>query len=385
MPPTPGPRRTARPTRAWRWRLRALGDGELFAIDNGLFSITPCFTLAIADREEAIQQWERALLDAHRHGSLYSVSAVHGWLAATHHLRGDLGDAETLQRQAYDEFVTWGNAAIAGLYSGTFLARTLVDRGDLAGARAALELAPDPADDSDGAGRRALAEAELLLAEGRHADALEGLRRRLPLHRRRTNPAVVPWGALQAEALVGLGRPAEALPLAEADVVRARAFGAPAAISRTLRALAAAQGADGLASLEQAAAVVEGSPAKLEHAKALAALGRALRLARRPTEAREPLRRALELATACGAPPLVELARAELFATGARPRTTALAGPGALTASERRVAGLAADGASNRDIAQALYVTPKTVEVHLSNAYRKLGIRSRRELAAALG
>ena len=56
----------------------------------------------------------------------------------------------------------------------------------------------------------------------------------------------------------------------------------------------------------------------------------------------------------------------------------------ALTASERRVAAFAADGQSNRDIAQALFVTPKTVEVHLSNAYRKLGIRSRRELGAAL-
>ncbi len=114
------------------------------------------------------------------------------------------------------------------------------------------------------------------------------------------NPAVAPWGALQAEALVGLGRPEEALPLAEADVARARAFGAPGAISRTLRALAAAQGADGLAALEEAAAAVDGSPAKLEHAKALAALGRALRLARRPTEAREPLRRALELARPAG-------------------------------------------------------------------------------------
>ena len=76
--------------------------------------------------------------------------------------------------------------------------------------------------------------------------------------------------------------------------------------------------------------------------------------------------------------------RAELYAAGARPRTAALSGAGALTASERRVAGLAADGSSNRDIAQTLYVTPKTVEVHLSNAYRKLGIRSRRELAGAL-
>jgi DNA-binding NarL/FixJ family response regulator len=76
--------------------------------------------------------------------------------------------------------------------------------------------------------------------------------------------------------------------------------------------------------------------------------------------------------------------RTEIYATGARPRTAALAGVLALTASERRVADLAAAGQTNRDIAQALYVTPKTVEVHLSSAYRKLGIASRRELARAL-
>ena len=131
-------------------------------------------------------------------------------------------------------------------------------------------------------------------------------------------------------------------------------------------------------------AAVEGSPARLEQAKALAAHGRALRHARRPADAREPLRRALELADACGAEALAEDVRTELYAAGARPRTAALSGAGALTASERRVAALAAEGSSNRDIAQALFVTPKTVEVHLSNAYRKLGIRSRRELTAAL-
>jgi DNA-binding NarL/FixJ family response regulator len=114
------------------------------------------------------------------------------------------------------------------------------------------------------------------------------------------------------------------------------------------------------------------------------AYGSALRHARRPTDAREPLRRALELASACEAPPLVEHVRSELQAAGVRPRTDALAGIGALTASERRVAELAREGQSNRDIAQSLYVTPKTVEVHLSNAYRKLGIRSRRELSGAL-
>ena len=86
----------------------------------------------------------------------------------------------------------------------------------------------------------------------------------------------------------------------------------------------------------------------------------------------------------CAATALVEHARTELYATGVRPRGTAVQGPNALTPSERRVAELAVDGQSNRDIAQRLYVTPKTVEVHLSSVYRKLGIRSRRDLPRAL-
>jgi DNA-binding CsgD family transcriptional regulator len=73
------------------------------------------------------------------------------------------------------------------------------------------------------------------------------------------------------------------------------------------------------------------------------------------------------------------------MATGARPRRVALSGLDALTPSERRVAGMAAKEMTNRDIAQALFVTPKTVEVHLSSVYRKLGIASRAQLAGALG
>jgi DNA-binding NarL/FixJ family response regulator len=130
--------------------------------------------------------------------------------------------------------------------------------------------------------------------------------------------------------------------------------------------------------------LLERAPARLEQAKALAALGGALRHRRKPTKAREPLRRALELADVCGAHALVDTVRSEIYATGARPRTTALSGVLALTASERRVADLAAGGRTNRDIAQTLYVTPKTVEVHLSNAYRKLGIASRNDLTRAL-
>ncbi len=119
-------------------------------------------------------------------------------------------------------------------------------------------------------------------------------------------------------------------------------------------------------------------------ARALSALGSLIRLERKPTEAREPLRRALEIAEVCEAAPLAAHARTELHATGARPRSSALSGPGSLTPSERRVADLAASGQTNKQIAQALFVTPKTVEVHLSNTYRKLEIGSRRELAEAL-
>jgi DNA-binding NarL/FixJ family response regulator len=82
--------------------------------------------------------------------------------------------------------------------------------------------------------------------------------------------------------------------------------------------------------------------------------------------------------------PLAARAETELRATGARPRRIALRGLESLTPSERRIAELAAHGPTNREIAQALFVTPRTVEVHLTNAYRKLGISSRSQLATAL-
>jgi DNA-binding NarL/FixJ family response regulator len=155
-------------------------------------------------------------------------------------------------------------------------------------------------------------------------------------------------------------------------------------VAATLRTIGTIEREAGVERLREAVETVAGSCARLEHAKCLAALGGALRRSRQPTEAREPLREALELAFVCGAAGLADEVRSELNAAGVRPRTEALSGPAALTAKERKVAALAAEGQTNRDIAQTLYVTPKTVEVHLTNAYRKLGIRSRRELSEAL-
>ena len=128
----------------------------------------------------------------------------------------------------------------------------------------------------------------------------------------------------------------------------------------------------------------ERSVARLEHAKALVALGTSLRRARRQIDAREPLRRGLEVADALGAGALVARARHELRAAGARPRSTASGGPAALTPAEHRVSERAAAGQTNRAIAEALFVTTKTVELHLRNAYRKLGVSSRRDLAGKL-
>jgi DNA-binding NarL/FixJ family response regulator len=145
-----------------------------------------------------------------------------------------------------------------------------------------------------------------------------------------------------------------------------------------------AGGAEGVRILEEAVEVLGSSRAQLELARALVALGSALAGGARKTDARELLRRGLELAHRAGATGLEERARAELVSAGGRPRRVSLTGVEALTPSERRVADLAAGAMTNKAIAQELFVTPKTVEVHLSSVYRKLEIASRSELAAAL-
>jgi DNA-binding CsgD family transcriptional regulator len=128
--------------------------------------------------------------------------------------------------------------------------------------------------------------------------------------------------------------------------------------------------------------VLERSEARLEHARTLVELGTSLRRAGQRGEARQPLTLGFELAHACGAALLAARASQELDAIGARRPTTGVGGRLTLTPGELRVAILAADGLTNREIAQALCLSPKTVEMHLSHAYGKLGVRSRVRLAA---
>jgi DNA-binding NarL/FixJ family response regulator len=306
------------------------------------------------------------------------------WIGYALWRQGQLDEAGERLGAALEGFDVYGLGASPRAFADAILCQVLVERGDVAAARRTLERSADTGDASDAARHWLHAELALLVAEGRWDEAAAAADRfsaRFPAYRESPGS---PWRLFRAEALDRLGRGGEALALVQEQLELARRFGAPGLLGRTLRVLGRLEGEAGLPRLQEAVATLEGSIARLEHAKALAALGSALRRARHPGDAREPLRRALELAAACGAPALAEDVRSELYAAGARPRTDARSGPGSLTASERRVADMAAAGETNRDIAQALYVTPKTVEVHLSNAYRKLGVRSRRELPEAL-
>jgi DNA-binding CsgD family transcriptional regulator len=185
------------------------------------------------------------------------------------------------------------------------------------------------------------------------------------------NPAPIAWQSPAALALLVLGEHDKARRLAGEELELAREWGAPRTLGAAFRVAGLVEGGKrGLARLGEAVEVLSDSPAKLEHAKARTELGAALRRAGQRARAREHLRRAVELATICGAAALPARGETELLATGARPRRVALSGVESLTPSERRVAEMAAQGPSNREIAQALFVTQRTVEVHLTGLYR---------------
>jgi DNA-binding CsgD family transcriptional regulator len=227
----------------------------------------------------------------------------------------------------------------------------------------------------------------LRAAAGNHEAAVEELRGCAVDHPAYggENPAMFPWRSSAALSLVELRRHEEAQALARDEVQRAQSFGAARAIGIALRAQAlVGPPAERSAGLAAALEVLSDSPARLEHARVLVDLGATLRAAGQRTAAREPLIDGLTRAARCGARTVERRARTELAAIGVRPRGVDGAGPDSLTPSELRVAELAANGGTNREIAQALFVTEKTVETHLGRAFRKLDITSRRQLADVL-
>jgi DNA-binding CsgD family transcriptional regulator len=366
---------------------RAIG-GKAFgdALANGGIFALIVFVLTHADNGAALTICDAALADAHRRGSLFAACSAHIFRGYVLTSRGELAEAEDLLLAGFEEVETWGIGP-GRSHGSAFLSDLYLERGDVAAARRAFERAGVPDEPPPMTylvwwlGSRL----RLLLAEGRHQEALT---RAYDMRDRMSgvveNVSFAPWRSHAAEALFALDRRKEAAEIAAEEVELARQWGAPRTLGRALRVLGSVHPGDGFDELEEAVTVLERSQARVEHARALTALGSALRRDRRPLEAREPLRQALDVATRCEARGLVEHVRKEIYATGARPHSEVKAGPGALTASERRVVYLAAEGRDDRDIAQALYVTPKTIDKHLTNAFRKLGVRSRRELSGAL-
>jgi DNA-binding CsgD family transcriptional regulator/tetratricopeptide (TPR) repeat protein len=310
--------------------------------------------------------------------------ATHGWLAFR---RGDLCTAEGDARTALAA-IKLPAPPMYRVMNGGLLIKALVDQGELDAAEETL--APMDAETDTGsviAGEVRFARARLRIAQGRFAEGLEDFLAVGTLLTRATVtcPSYLPWRSEAALAQLALGDHESAERLATEELELARTFGAPRALGLALRAVGVVAGGErGASLLREAIEAFERAEAVLERARALADLGAMLRRRNRRSEARELLREALDAAHRAGARPLAEYAETELRATGARPRRVVLTGLDSLTASERRIVELAGQGLTNREIAQTLFITARTVEGHLTSVFRKLRVQSRDELPAAL-
>jgi DNA-binding CsgD family transcriptional regulator len=370
--------------------LRAWGDGALLAAEtsDGLYWTLVTGALMFADELELeLAICEQALADARRRGSrlgFATSSFIRGGVLAQQGRNDDaIVEFELALAAREDGWSQYLGTAVGGLCA------ALVERGDLDGARRALQIAEEQPGLTESVEYTVVLtrRGELLLAEGRPSEALDQLEAAgKTLSAMFDYVSWAPWRAGAVRALLALERHKRARELAEEMVGLTRRLGAPSALALALRTLARTEsGTRAIELLEEAVSLFEGRSERLQHAYALVEHGAALRRAGRRGASADPLGHGLALAERGGLRALAEQARVELAAAGARTLRHTLSGVESLTPTERRVASLAAGDLSNREIAQQLFVTIKTVEYHLGNTYRKLEIRSRTGLAGALG
>jgi DNA-binding CsgD family transcriptional regulator len=368
---------------------RALTSGNLLASGSiaFIYAVNALFRSGVLD--EAVPIFDQAVAQAYRRGDIFNLAYLLLWRGKCQTDRGDLRAAVADLREAIDLSVAHG-MRVAWPHNIGFLAHVLLEQGEADEATRVIDRGgfPEqlPLDQVHLVWFR-LHRARVRIETGSPERGVEELRQvgeilRLVLF---DNPSNVPWRSWAAEGLRLLDRNDEARVLAADELALARRWGDPHAIGASLRVLGlVAGGTAGIGLLREAVEVLAGSEARLKYAYALVDLGAALRRENRRTEARERLREGVDLAQRLGAFGLAGRANEEIAATGARPRKVLQTGLDALTTSERRVGQLAADGMTNKEIAQTLFVTIKTVEVHLSHAYRKLEISSRAQLQNAL-
>ena len=369
---------------------RALARGALLDDDTAegiaYYLATAALTVA-EDLQMAEAALAAAVNDARSRGSALALATASHFQSFAIMRRGRVHAAAAAARAALEGERHGWRLALPSAH--VVLAAALGESGDLAGAEAQVELAGADAE-ADVASRLAhrAGRAQLELARGRPQEALADfiVCGELLEAAGAPNPAVLSWRSGAARALAALGDRSEARRLAGEELALAETFGAPGAIGRALRTLGSLEeGKQAIDLLEAAVAYLESSQTALERARGLIDLGSTLRRTHRSRDARDPLRRGLDLAQRCGAGELAKRAMREVTAAGARPRRSALHGFEALTPRELQTAGLAAEGKSNREIAAALFVTVKTVEWHLKHSYGKLGIASRQELRGGAG
>ena len=368
----------------------ALQDGALLdeETSDGLAYYEATFALTVAEELRAAElALTAAVDDARSRGSVFGMATASFFRGLAVLRRGRVADAVADAEKALAAQSRGWRLAVPGARA--ILAEALIEQGDLGSASREVWLGTRAEDRGDEIARCLclMSRAHVHLLRKRPHQARDdylacGARMR---EAGIENPAVLGWRAGAALAAHHLGERKSALDLAAEELTLARAFGAPGPTGRALRVLATVQGGKlGLETLDEAVATLETSHDALERTRTLIDYGGALRRAGRRKAAREPLRAGRDLAHRLGAELLSRRATEDLLAAGARPRRTAVRGAAALTNRERQVAELAAQGLSNREIADQLFITIKTVEFHLRQSYAKLGVKSRRDLLAVL-
>jgi DNA-binding CsgD family transcriptional regulator len=386
-----------RTCRAWDLnkvpKLLELGlDGGRYLRDEGSESLAlPQAIMALIGLEKldlAEQVAQETLADARRRGSVLGFVAGSIYALLVNAQRGMLASAESHLRSAVDRCIEHGMPFVlpTAFLSGAdvLLERPEVD--DIAALIESVQISPNDAFTCQGAWVLSV-RGRLRALQGDREGAASDLRAAADIFEAMEfkHPFIAPWRSQLALLL-----PAEAIEearrLMQSELQDSRAIGSARYEGMALRAAGCLEGGEsGIELLEESLRTLAGPDLTLERARTLVEMGAAKRRANHRLAAQEPLRAGLELAHRCGAERLAARAEEELKASGARPRRRVLSGPEALTPSEARVARMASDGMTNRQIAQSLFVTAKTVENQLGFVFQKLGLTSRDQLPSALG
>ena len=357
---------------AWQWAvsdgpadrcvelaLRAFAGGTLLEHDPSLMSVAAGSVLTMADHAESLTPWDTLRTRADTHGGATVTVAVQLWRGWALARRGELEEAEASLREALAGQVLWGLGAEVRAYTVGLAAETLLERGDVAGVRALI----------DGADRAAARQrpAHVPGDRPRAGRAGRGRPRRGRRRHRRARRLADREPRLGPVALSPRARPPRPGPRRRGGRAGVGGPRLRQALGRPRRdrprAARARHGGGGgrLEHLREAVATLDGSPSRLELAKARAALGDHLLRAGRTADAATPLHAAAALADECGAVPLAASVRDRLAEAG----IAAPQGPAPLTALERRVAALVAEGVDANGVAQALFLTPRAARDHL--------------------